>query len=131
MAHLDVVVGDYGGSLVLALAAYNAGGARVRRWVADYGDPRTGQIDPIDWVESLPFYETRNYVQRVLENIQVYRARQAGGASPLNIERDMVGAAAAVQAALPSLSPEALAAIEAADAATREELGMDPDGGAE
>ncbi len=131
MAHLDEVVGDYGGSLVLALAAYNAGGARVRRWVADYGDPRTGQIDPIDWVESLPFYETRNYVQRVLENIQVYRARQAGGASPLNIERDMVGAAAAVHAALPSLSPEALAAIEAADAATRDELGMDPDGGAE
>lgn len=92
MAHLEEVVDQYDGALVMALAAYNAGGHRVRRWVENYGDPRTGVIDPIDWVESIPFSETRNYVQRVVENLQVYRARQSeGGPSPLLIENDLVG----------------------------------------
>jgi soluble lytic murein transglycosylase len=92
MAHLEEVVDQYDGALVMALAAYNAGGHRVRRWVENYGDPRTGVIDPIDWVESLPFSETRNYVQRVVENLQVYRARQSEGApSPLRIENDLLG----------------------------------------
>lgn len=92
MAHLEEVVDQYDGALVMALAAYNAGGHRVRRWVENYGDPRTGDIDPIDWVESIPFSETRNYVQRVVENLQVYRARQSEGApSPLLIENDLVG----------------------------------------
>lgn len=129
MAHLDEVVGQYSGSLVIALAAYNAGGGRANRWIADYGDPRSGAIDPIDWVESLPYAETRNYIHRVIENLQVYRARQAGGSAPLALDRDMVGAGAAMRTALPQLSPEALAAIEAADAATREELGMAPGDG--
>jgi len=97
MAHLEEVVEDYDGSLVMALAAYNAGGHRVRRWVQSYGDPRTGEIDPIDWVESIPFSETRNYVQRVLENLQVYRARMSDGDAPLFIERDMVGQAGLVE----------------------------------
>ncbi|WP_439633746.1 lytic transglycosylase domain-containing protein [Glycocaulis sp.] len=127
MAHLQEVVDDYDGSLVMALAAYNAGGGRVRRWVQEYGDPRFGAIDPIDWVESLPFAETRNYVQRVIENLQVYRARRAGHtAVPLAIERDMVGAGAGLRRILPHLSDEQLAEIEAADAAAREELGMAP-----
>lgn len=92
MAHLDEVVNDYDGSLVMALAAYNAGGHRVRRWVESYGDPRTGEIDPIDWVESIPFSETRNYVQRVIENVQVYRARlNDGQPAPLRMESDMAG----------------------------------------
>ncbi|MFP4517875.1 MAG: lytic transglycosylase domain-containing protein [Oceanicaulis sp.] len=91
MAHLDEVVNDYDGSLVMALAAYNAGGHRVRRWVETYGDPRTGEIDPIDWVESIPFSETRNYVQRVIENVQVYRARLNDGPAQLRIEEDMAG----------------------------------------
>jgi soluble lytic murein transglycosylase len=93
MAHLDEVVTDYDGSLVMALAAYNAGGHRVRRWVANYGDPRTGEIDPIDWAESIPFSETRNYVQRVIENVQVYRARmaQAGEPTELGLRTDLVG----------------------------------------
>ncbi len=92
MAHLDEVVNDYDGSLVMALAAYNAGGHRVRRWVESYGDPRTGVIDPIDWVESIPFSETRNYVQRVIENVQVYRARMnEGQPAALRIEEDMAG----------------------------------------
>lgn len=127
MAHLQEVVDNYDGSLVMALAAYNAGGARVRRWVQEYGDPRYGAIDPIDWVESLPFAETRNYVHRVIENLQVYRSRRAGHtAVPLEIERDMVGAGAGLRRSLPHLSEEQLAEIEAADAAAREELGMAP-----
>ncbi len=104
MAHLNEVVEEYDGSLVMALAAYNAGGHRVDQWVERYGDPRTGDIDPIDWVESIPFAETRSYVQRVLENLGVYRARMSEGAeAPLFIDRDMTGAAAQVQ--LPSLPP--------------------------
>ena len=54
-------------------AAYNAGSGRVQQWIAEYGDPRSQQIDVIDWVEKIPFSETRNYVQRVLEGLQVYR----------------------------------------------------------
>lgn len=92
MAHLDEVVNDYDGSLVMALAAYNAGGHRVRRWVESYGDPRTGDIDPVDWVESIPFSETRNYVQRVIENVQVYRTRLGDGQpAALRIEEDLAG----------------------------------------
>ena len=59
------------GSWTLAAAAYNAGPSRARQWIDDFGDPR-GQVDPVDWVESIPFAETRNYVQRVLENTVVY-----------------------------------------------------------
>lgn len=90
MHHLNEVLEDYDGSYVMALAAYNAGGHRVRRWVEDYGDPRDPDIDPIDWVESIPFSETRNYVMRVIENMQVYRSRLADDvATPLLIEDDL------------------------------------------
>ncbi len=78
-AHFAGAIKRYGGSYVLALAAYNAGGPRVRRWVKDFGDPRRGHVDAVDWVESIPFKETRNYVQRVLEGMQVYRARLGQG----------------------------------------------------
>ena len=73
----------------MAAAAYNAGASRVNRWIKDYGDPRKGDIDPIDWLESIPFTETRNYVQRVMENMQVYRARLNGNTAPNNIYRDI------------------------------------------
>ena len=59
-----------------ALAAYNAGPSRARDWVAGIGDPAAGAIDPIDWVELIPFDETRNYVQRIVENVMIYRARE-------------------------------------------------------
>ena len=90
MHHLAEVVNDFDGSYVLALAAYNAGSHRARRWIEDYGDPRDPDVDPIDWVESIPFSETRNYVQRVMENLQVYRSRLNDDAHvPMIIEDDM------------------------------------------
>ena len=71
-AYLDELLSKYDGSYILTLAAYNAGSSRVTRWIARYGDPRTNDIDPVDWIELIPFKETRNYVQRVMENLQVY-----------------------------------------------------------
>ena len=76
-AHLGDLIEDYGGSYVLTLVAYNAGPKRSREWVEEYGDLRKGETDPIDWVESIPFQETRQYVQKVLQNIHVYRSRLA------------------------------------------------------
>ena len=73
----------------MTAAAYNAGASRPRRWLQDYGDPRTGAIDPIDWVELIPFAETRNYVQRVLENTQVYRQRIQGEAVEIRLTEDL------------------------------------------
>ena len=74
-AYLQTLLDRYRGSLVLTLAAFNAGLGRADRWIEIYGDPRSVGIDVIDWIERIPFDETRNYVQRVLENLQVYRAR--------------------------------------------------------
>jgi soluble lytic murein transglycosylase len=76
-AHLADLVAEYNGSYVLTLVAYNAGPRRSREWVAEYGDLRGGKVDPIDWVESIPFQETRQYVQKVLQNVHVYRSRLA------------------------------------------------------
>jgi soluble lytic murein transglycosylase len=76
-AYLEEMLQHFGGSLPLAVAAYNAGPQRVGQWLAENGDPRaiTGQhVDMLDWIEEIPFEETRNYVQRVLENVTVYRA---------------------------------------------------------
>ena len=75
-AFLGQVIGDLDGSLAMAFAAYNAGPGRVAQWIAAYGDPRSG-ADPVDWVERIPFEETRDYVQRVSENLAVYRQRFA------------------------------------------------------
>ena len=87
-AELGDVIKDYRGSYILAFVAYNAGRGRVREWIGRYGDPRDPKVDPIDWVERIPFSETRNYVQRVMENVQVYRVRFGGG-SRLLIEADL------------------------------------------
>ncbi len=88
-AHLGELLEETKGSLIMTFAAYNAGGHRVKEWVQAYGDPRDPKVDPIDWVERIPFSETRNYVQRVMENLQVYRARLAGGQTALVIGKDM------------------------------------------
>jgi peptidoglycan lytic transglycosylase len=87
-AEIGDLLKDYRGSYILSFAGYNAGRGRVRDWVARYGDPRDPKVDPLDWVERIPFSETRNYVQRVMENMQVYRARFSGG-SRLLIEADL------------------------------------------
>lgn len=74
-AHLSQLFNKYNGSRIMTYVAYNAGPNRVDQWMERYGDPRSPSVDPIDWIEQIPFTETRNYVQRVLENTQVYRGR--------------------------------------------------------
>lgn len=74
-AYLGSLLADWKGSPMLAFASYNAGAGNVKKWIAAYGDPRDPSIDPVDWIERIPFYETRNYVQRVMENLAVYRRR--------------------------------------------------------
>lgn len=74
-AHLGDLMLDWKGSYILTFASYNAGPGNVRKWIQAYGDPREPGIDAVDWVERIPFSETRNYVQRVMENLQVYRRR--------------------------------------------------------
>ena len=74
-AEVAALLKDYRGSYIMTFAGYNAGRGRVQQWVAQHGDPRDPGVDAIDWVERIPFAETRNYVQRVMENLQAYRAR--------------------------------------------------------
>jgi peptidoglycan lytic transglycosylase len=72
---ISALLKDYRGSYILTFAGYNAGRGRVEQWMAQHGDPRDPKIDAVDWVERIPFAETRNYVQRVMENLEVYRER--------------------------------------------------------
>jgi soluble lytic murein transglycosylase len=87
-AYLETLIEDFGGSYALAIASYNAGPSRVRQWIRDYGDPRGGSIDMVDWIEMIPINETRNYVQRVLENLQIYRG-QVGRDSAFSLASDL------------------------------------------
>jgi soluble lytic murein transglycosylase len=87
-AELGGLIEDYRGSYIMTFAGYNAGRGSVRKWIERYGDPRDPKVDAVDWVEQIPFSETRNYVQRIMENLQVYRARFGGG-SKLLIEADL------------------------------------------
>ena len=86
---LSSLIERFGGSYPLAFVGYNAGPRRSDQWIARFGDPRKNAIDAIDWVEAIPFSETRNYVQRVMENYQVYRHRLEN--APLTIRRDLNG----------------------------------------
>jgi len=86
-AELGNLLEDYNGSYIMTFAGYNAGRGRVKRWIEAYGDPRDPKVDPVDWVERIPFAETRNYVARIMENMQVYRARFGNGR--LTIEADL------------------------------------------
>ncbi len=86
--YLQSLIEDFGGSYALAIASYNAGPGRIRQWLAEYGDPRGGKIDMVDWIETIPIDETRFYVQRVLENLQVYRG-QNGRNSAFSLVSDL------------------------------------------
>lgn len=87
-AHLADLLGEYRNSHILTFAAYNAGGKRVREWINAYGDPRDPNVDPVDWIERIPISETRNYVQRIVENLQMYRVRM-GERSDFAIEHTL------------------------------------------
>jgi soluble lytic murein transglycosylase len=87
-AYIGDRLAEFSGSYVLAVAGYNAGPGRVRQWIREFGDPRDPHVDPIDWIHRIPFEETRDYVQKVLSNTQVYRAR-LGEEKPLRIAEDL------------------------------------------
>lgn len=89
MAELSSYLERWNGSVIVSAAAYNAGETNLRRWIQAFGDPRTGTADPLDWIESITFGETRNYVMRIVENLQVYRSRIAGRDAPLRILSDL------------------------------------------
>jgi soluble lytic murein transglycosylase len=91
VAEVAALLKEYRGSYIMTFAGYNAGRGRVQQWVAQHGDPRDPKVDAVDWVERIPFSETRNYVQRVMENLQVYRARF--GASTATVEPNLHRAA--------------------------------------
>jgi soluble lytic murein transglycosylase len=88
-AFLGQLVDQFSGSYVMATAAYNAGPGRPTEWTTFCGDPRTASTDPADFIECIPFTETRDYVMRVMEGVQVYRARLAGGTARLTLPADL------------------------------------------
>jgi soluble lytic murein transglycosylase len=88
-AYLGELVDRFSGSYVMASAGYNAGPGRPTQWSSFCGDPRGGSTDPLDFIECIPFSETRNYVMRVLENMQVYRAKLNGGVATITLSNDL------------------------------------------
>jgi len=86
-AEISALFQEYMGSHIMTLAGYNAGRGRVRQWLAQHGGPRDPKIDAVDWVERIPLAETRNYVQRLMENLQVYAANL--GASVATVEPNL------------------------------------------
>jgi transglycosylase-like protein with SLT domain len=103
-AFLGSLLARFDGSYAMSFAAYNAGAGRVEEWVKAHGDPRDPGTDVVDWIESIPIDETRNYVERTLENLQVYRARL--GSPALNLAADLSGD--------PGYRPDPLATVVAA-----------------
>jgi soluble lytic murein transglycosylase len=112
-AYLGDRMAEFGGSYVLTLAGYNAGPGRARQWIRQFGDPRTSDVDPVDWIERIPFTETREYVAKVLANIQVYRARLGERQTALRIASD-IDRARTTAAGTPASAPVALPAAKSA-----------------
>jgi soluble lytic murein transglycosylase len=83
------MISTFSGSYIMAAAAYNAGPGRPSQWSTTCGDPRGSATDPLDYIECIPFVETRNYVMRTLETTQIYRARLNGGSAPLTLSADL------------------------------------------
>ncbi|MBK1635888.1 hypothetical protein CKO19_09080 [Rhodovulum adriaticum] len=88
-AYLAQLTDEFGPNPVLISAAYNAGPSRAHRWVAERGDPRSAGVDVVDWIEMIPFRETRNYVMRVTESLAVYRARLSGRTETLRLSQEL------------------------------------------
>lgn len=90
-AYLRQLVDEFGDSPILVAVGYNAGPGRARQWIAELGDPRAPGVDPIDWIETIPFRETRNYVMRVAETLPIYRARLSGRAGAIALTEELKG----------------------------------------
>ena len=90
-AYLSDLLGTFSGSYILALAAYNAGPTRVEQWIQNFGDPRQADVDPIDWIERLPYKETRQYVQNIIASLPVFRDRLGAAPNPGGVMRDLGG----------------------------------------
>ena len=88
-AYLAQLQAEFGASPVLISVGYNAGPGRARSWIKAFGDPRTAKVDVVDWIEHIPFRETRNYVMRVAESLPVYRARLSGKTPPLSLSKEL------------------------------------------
>lgn len=90
-AYLSEMAEEFGPSIALIASGYNAGPGRPRRWIAEFGDPRSPDVDVVDWVESIPFGETRTYVMRVAEGVVIYRAKLKGAVGPVRITDELKG----------------------------------------
>lgn len=90
-AYLKKMLDEFGPSVALIASGYNAGPGRPRKWMAEFGDPRQPQVDVVDWVETIPFAETRTYVMRVVEGVVIYRQRLKGASSPIRITAELKG----------------------------------------
>ena len=90
-SYLAEMAAEFGPSVALIASGYNAGPGRAREWVVKLGDPRRAEVDVVDWVESIPFAETRTYVMRVAESLVIYRARLKGVAGPVRISAELRG----------------------------------------
>lgn len=89
--YLAKLVDQFGPALTLVAAGYNAGEGRAAQWITQLGDPRAPNVDPIDWIESVPYTETRDYIMRVAESYEVYRAKLAGRPLPIRLTAELKG----------------------------------------
>jgi soluble lytic murein transglycosylase len=90
-AYLSEMASEFGPSVALIASGYNAGPGRPRRWIGEFGDPRLPDVDVVDWVETIPFAETRTYVMRVVEGVVIYRAKLKGAVGPVRITAELKG----------------------------------------
>jgi len=88
-SYIETMIDEFGGSYPLAIAAYNAGPGRIRQWLHEFGDPRGRDISMVDWIEMIPFNETRLYVHRVLENLQIYRGQDTNNVAAFSLASDL------------------------------------------
>ncbi len=90
-AYLSEMAEEFGPSIALIASGYNAGPGRPRRWISEFGDPRRADVDVVDWIETIPFAETRTYVMRVAEGVVIYRAKLKGAVGPVRITEELKG----------------------------------------